>query len=163
MNRLRLYIKYFLNKGAQFLKKIYKPILHFFAQLFKLLLCLLLIVLLLLIDGIFTLNYSENDIGGGYKYLLDSPSYIYKLNTIIPPKIYNYGYNKRFIVAKQSVDDFQYTGWEHVYDKYDYPNYNDVYYWIIDKKEEKIYGPLFYYDYKNKCDSLNINLSFNLW
>lgn len=163
MKGLTINIKYYINKCAQFLEKRCKPILHFLAQLFKLLFCLLLILLLLIIDGIFSLNYSENDIGGGYKYLLDSPSYIYKSNTIIPPKIYGYGYNKRFIVAKQLVDEFQYTGWKDVYDKYDYPNYNDVYYWIIDKKEEKIYGPLFYYDYKNKCDSLNINLSFNLW
>lgn len=102
----------------------------------------------------------------------------------IPPTVVNYNYNRRYIIAKQNLngewpdplyfEDYDYHRLymdEDTYKRYfeDMPGSDTIfeyittrdYYWIIDKQESSFYGPMQLEEFKAKCDSLNIKLTFN--
>ena len=83
--------------------------------------------------------------------------------TDIPPKILSYQYDDNFIVAKQKprrYKEFNYTYNEGY--KY-FKGLDSEYYWIIKKKEKKVFGPLEYSQFIRLCDEFYVpeNLRLN--
>jgi hypothetical protein len=73
----------------------------------------------------------------------------------IPPTIISYDYDKHFIIAKQKPKEFD----EAIYDKmkYVYPLGRDtVYYWLIVKQEQKVFGPLDYDSFQKLKKEYNV-------
>ncbi|TWI72210.1 uncharacterized protein DUF3997 [Treponema putidum] len=83
--------------------------------------------------------------------------------TDIPPKILSYQYDDNFIVAKQKprrYKEFNYTyNEDYKYSK----GLDSEYYWIIKKKEKKVFGPLEYSQFIRLCDEFYVpeNLRLN--
>lgn len=82
---------------------------------------------------------------------------ISQIKTILsksPPRIIGQGWDDRFVVAVQIPDIV-------CIDKKElckYPQIHDHrFYWIIDKDNDKVYGPLLYDSYEQKKDSLMKN------
>ena len=79
----------------------------------------------------------------------------------IPPEVIDYVYNDSFILVKQKPK----IPLEQIYyDSNDilYPNSpNSEYYWIIDKRNGYVIGPLSYIDYCSKCKEYEIEIDLN--
>ena len=81
----------------------------------------------------------------------------------IPPEVLMYQYDDNFIVAKQKprrYKEFNYTYNEgYKYSK----GLDSEYYWIIKKKEKKVFGPLEYSQFIRLCDEFYVpeNLRLN--
>lgn len=87
----------------------------------------------------------SKDLGSGFVYNEEHKHILGKID--IPPTIISYAYDKHFIVAKQKPKAFD----EAIYDKmeYVYPLGRDtVYYWLIIKQEQKVFGALDYDSFK---------------
>lgn len=83
----------------------------------------------------------SKDLGNGFVYNTEHKHILGKID--IPPTVISYDYDKHFIVAKQKPKEFN----EAIYDKmeYVYPLGRDtVYYWLIIKQEQKVFGALDY-------------------
>jgi len=83
----------------------------------------------------------SKNLGSGFVYNVEHKHILGK--TDIPPTIISYDYDNYFIVAKQKPK--KYNG--AIYDKmeYVYPSGRDaVYYWLIIKEEQKVFGALDY-------------------
>ncbi len=75
-------------------------------------------------------------------------------NIYIPWKVEKYESNYRFIVARQHLGHYDTFG-KHI----TYPAGRDTtYYWIIDKDNDRIYGPVLYDRFRQLGDSLDIRL-----
>lgn len=99
-----------------------------------LLFCIFLFLTLMFDTG------SEN-LGNGFVY--NSENKHITGNVDIPPTIISYDYDKHFIIVKQKPKEYN----EAIYDKmeYIYPLGRDtVYYWLIIKQEQKVFGALDY-------------------
>jgi hypothetical protein len=101
------------------------------------------VFLLLCIFLFFTLmcDTDSKNLGVGFIYNVEHKHIIGKID--IPPTIISYDYDKHFIIVKQKPKEFN----EAIYDKmeYMYPLGRDtVYYWLIIKKEQKVFGALDY-------------------
>ena len=98
-------------------------------------LCCVILVFLSMCDT------DGKDLGNGFDYSSEHKHITGKID--IPPTIIWYDYDKYFIVAKQKPKKFH----DAIYDKkeYVYPLGRDtIYYWLIIKQEQKVFGPLGY-------------------
>ncbi|MEE3417576.1 MAG: hypothetical protein VZR53_19820 [Prevotella sp.] len=80
----------------------------------------------------------------------------------IPPVVKEYKYDKRFIVAKQLPEAFDYA----IYDKMEYNYYlgrDTAYYWIIDKQKEEVWGPMDYNKYTSLLSKYNAPKDFYIF
>ena len=128
----------------------------------RIVLKLLLIIILAYIDLALLCApfYDPNEnLGGGYRYCYEQ-SHISGPKITIPSAVLNYAYDNRFIMAKQRLGLQPSRDYSDFYE-YNFPYLNCTYYWIIDKETDKYYGPLFFEDFRNKCDSLKIGLTFD--
>ncbi len=129
-------------------------------------------VLWFTVSSIFTLFvicafifYEDNDIlvflGSGFTYNTECKylsAYFDEHNKIQIDDIIEYDYNDTYIIASQFLSDKT-----SIYcSSPRYRNYDDgincMYYWIVDKRNDSIYGPLTRPKYVAISDSLNINL-----
>ncbi len=99
----------------------------------------------------------EIDIGEGYLIERLSSHQIVITDDhkfVISAKVIEVGYNEEFIIAKQIglMDDPELSN------SYQILNENDVRYWIVNKKNKQIMGPLVNSDFQQKLTDLNINL-----
>jgi hypothetical protein len=95
----------------------------------------------------------SKNLGGGFVYSAEHKHILGKID--IPPTIISYDYDKNFIVAKQKQKKYN----EAIYDKmeYVYPLGRDtVYYWLIIKQEQKVFGPLDYGSFQELTQKYNI-------
>lgn len=97
----------------------------------------------------------DRDLGSGYFY---TDGLIFSDHDEIPYHVKSYNYNDRFVVAEQKpMGSIQ-----HAYsligliDKES--DYDATYYWIADKREQRLYGPLSLPRFKQLSDSLNTGL-----
>ena len=99
------------------------------------------------------------DLGGGYIYF-DGNESINGKNLNIPGLVENFEFNDRFIIARQNPNG----SFPSAYDpkgNHTYPLGNwQLHYWILDKFEDRYYGPLPPAKYFELRDSLNIKLTF---
>ena len=95
-------------------------------------------------------DYSKK-LGNGYTYMHEGGNNNFIFHEYpqqggeIPPNVISYNYDKHFIVVKQKPMPFQY-GYETAEE---YANRTDTIpfcYWLILKKEQKVFGP---FDYNN--------------
>lgn len=97
---------------------------------------------------------STEDFGNGYElYTDDRCIYGQKggLTIDIPFEVLGYESNGSFIVVRQQPDKYGSRG--------SYPYGRDTtYYWIIDKDNDRIYGPVLYDRFRQLGDSLDIRL-----
>ncbi len=103
------------------------------------LLIIFIVVLILFFLQIF--DTDSKNLGSGFVYNAEHKHILGKID--IPPTIISYNYDKHFIVVKQKPKEFD----EAIYDKmeYVYPLGRDtVYYWLIIKREQKVFGALDY-------------------
>ena len=112
------------------------------------------------------ITYEE--LGNDYTHSEEaSISYIYKDgNIVIPGFVVSYEYNDKFITAVQrdlKLSKEQETLEDEEIRSIIYENGKD-YYWIIQLKNDSIYGPLNHYSFKKQCEALHISkeLTFNL-
>jgi hypothetical protein len=83
----------------------------------------------------------SKDLGNDFVYNAEHKHILGKID--IPPTIISYDFDEHFIVVKQKPKEFD----EAIYDKmeYRYPLGRDtVYYWLIIKQEQKVFGALDY-------------------
>jgi hypothetical protein len=104
----------------------------------------------------FTLMYNTElrNLGNGFVYDEEHKDIIGKID--IPPTVISYDYDKNFIVAKQKPKEFN----EAIYDKmeYVYPLGRDtVYYWLIVKQEQSIFGPLDFVSFQNLKEQYSVS------
>lgn len=71
--------------------------------------------------------------------------------TIIPPKIIQIAYDKKFIIGKSVGLKSSKTNLSEV------PDYSNLYYWILDMEIEKKYGPFNEKDFISKKEELKIS------
>lgn len=103
------------------------------------------------------------DLGDGYEYNSEC-HHIISDHFDIPPYIIEYKFDGNYIIVKQKPTHY-FNG------IYDYPKefrkekyskgLNATYYWIIDKKDNIVYGPLSSLEFKTKCKDVNMALYFN--
>lgn len=79
----------------------------------------------------------------------------------IPPCVIDYKYDNDFIIVKQKpkvpIEQIYYD-----YDEVYYPlGFDSIYYWIIDKNQGCVIGPLLYQDFYNKCEIYRIVFVWN--
>ena len=89
-------------------------------------------------------NYNEKKLGNGYVYFIDN-EFILSTNGNygdIPSKVINYNNNTKFIIASQQP--LKHDPNVLLYDSEAIYNngYDNVYYWIIIKKKDKVLGPM---------------------
>lgn len=103
---------------------------------------LYLLIILLSPSIIREIFFPEDDyLGGGYTFNSnaiwgDKPEQI-----DIPNEVIEYNYNSKYIIAKQLYVHAVDTSWFNIGDR-TYGDYDVIYYWIIDKQEDTVYGPL---------------------
>jgi hypothetical protein len=81
----------------------------------------------------------SKNLGNDFVYNAEHKHILGKID--IPPTVVSFDYDKHFIIAKQKPTQFHNV----IYDKmeYVYPlGRNTIYYWLIIKKEQKVFGPL---------------------
>lgn len=110
---------------------------------------IVLILLFILADD----SVEENI--GGYTLNIDNFT-IYGKNAFIPSKVLEYGYDEDFIIAAQ----YAYRLSENKDECEKKHGINRMYYWIIDKRNDIVIGPMNYHEYTATRDSLNIKLEF---
>ncbi len=119
--------------------------------------CCSLLILFILFVGIvfFSLRPDIEDLGNGYEFINEQPKSIDKNHyEVVPARIIELGWDDRFIVAVQ-IPDLACIDKEE-WNKY--PQIHDHrFYWIIDKKEDRVYGPLLHDSYEQRVDSLMNN------
>lgn len=104
----------------------------------------ILLVILIFVLFLFFSQMCDTDskkLGSGFVYSAEHKDIRGKID--VPPNILSYDYDKKFIIAKQKPKEHD----EAIYDKmeYRYPLGRDtVYYWLIIKKEQKVFGALDY-------------------
>lgn len=129
--------------------RFWKIVLAFFCSLS-------LLFALFVIFAFFSLGTDTEELGSGYQFINEDSKYIADKNHSeqIPSRIIELGWDDRFIVAVQ-IPDIAYIDKAEVYK---YPQIHDHrFYWIIDKDNDKVYGPLLYDSYEQKKDSLMKN------
>lgn len=106
-----------------------------------------------------TTFYNQCNLGCGYWYDREGKRLFGPNDIIIPPYIEEFDYNATYIVVKQKPlqqrEEIQY---ERIYD---YPMGRDsIYYWIINKREHKSWGPILNEEYYSilKKERINIKL-----
>jgi hypothetical protein len=95
----------------------------------------------------------SKNLGSGFVYNAEHKDIAGKMD--IPPTIISYDYDKNFIIAKQKPKEFN----EAIYDKmeYVYPLGRDtVYYWLIIKQEQKVFGALDYDSFQKLKREYNV-------
>lgn len=112
------------------------------------------IMMILVPAKIFMSFGATEDFGDGYELYTDDRC-IYgqkgSLIVYIPYQVLGYESNGRFIVVKQRPDKYDGQG--------TYPSGRDTtYYWVIDKDNDRIYGPVLYDRFRQLGDSLDIRL-----
>ncbi len=115
--------------------------------------CSLIISFLLFVAYAFFSVGSEEDLGKGYQFIDEQPKLIIDKNHMvrIPPRIIELGWDDRFIVAVQKPD----VEFIELEDLDKYPQIHEhIFYWIIDKDSDKIYGPLMYDEFKQKNQTI---------
>jgi hypothetical protein len=91
------------------------------------------------ISLLFLYNPDDENLGEGFIYNAERKDILGTVD--IPPYVLSFAYDKKNIIAKQKPKKYN----EAIYDKreYNYPLGRDtIYYWLIIKKEQKIFGPL---------------------
>ncbi|WP_128896667.1 DUF3997 domain-containing protein [Longirhabdus pacifica] len=117
----------------------------------------LLITIAIILSGCPGVQDYEIDIGDGY-FIERISSHVIVITEehkyLIPEKVIEVGYNEEFIIAKQLglMDDPERSN------SYQIPNENDVRYWIVNKINKEIMGPLTNTNFEQKLTDLNINL-----
>ncbi len=115
------------------------------------------IMMILIPARIFMSFGTTEDFGNGYVLFTDEGVLCGQkddLRIYIPWKVEKYESNHRFIVARQHPGTYD-TFEEHII----YPSGRDTtYYWIIDKDNDRIYGPVLYSRFRQLGDSLDIRL-----
>lgn len=107
----------------------------------------------------FLFDEGTENLGGGYKYTYDSAQNIIGPMISIPPEILDIKFDRRFIMVRQRLNGLKPQ--REYYDEYDYnyPSLYGDYYWIIDKQEDKFYGPMDSLQNMQRSDSLGIRIS----
>lgn len=126
-------------------------------NIFSLIVSLFLLSFLLL-STLF--NTNSKDLGDGFIYNGDNRHILGPID-IPPPNIITYNYDEHFITVKQKPQAYDNV----IYDtmKYHYPQGRDtIYYWLIVKKEKKIFGPLNYNDFKKVINKYNLSIKLRL-
>ncbi len=73
----------------------------------------------------------------------------------IPPTVLSYAFDRNYILVKQKMD----TSIDVIYDKIVYPHSVDsIYYWVINKKIPKVYGPINKNEFDEILNDNNIKL-----
>lgn len=129
--------------------KFWRLVLAFFCSL-------ILFVSLIVAIAFITSDYATEDLGNGYQFINEHPKSIVDKQHYekIPPRIIELGWDKRFIVAVQRPDISCISSDE----LSKYPQIHDrVFYWIIDKEKELVYGPLSSDEFDQKEDLLMRN------
>lgn len=105
---------------------------------------LLLFIIILTPSIIREIFFPEDDyLGGGYTF--DSKAiWGEKPEQIdIPNEVIQYNYNKKYIIAKQRYLHAVDTTWFNIGNRNRaYGEYDSIYYWIIDKQKDTVYGPM---------------------
>lgn len=100
--------------------------------------------------------FPEDDhLGGGYTF----NSYAIwgeKAEQIdIPNEVIQYNYNKKYIIAKQRYLHAVDTTWFNIGNRNSaYGKYDSIYYWIIDKQKDTVYGPMDSVQFIDYCKRL---------
>lgn len=95
------------------------------------------------------------DLGNGYSYSTEQSHILGPID--IAPRVERVECNEDFIVVRNLLMDGILP--DPIYDTRDYPFGPDsTYYWIIDKKSDKCYGPVLYPRFKELADSLKVTL-----
>lgn len=99
------------------------------------------------------------NLGGGYTYHIEK-GYVEKTE-ILPRHITNAAHNERYIILEQWLSSKSYEEDTLKYDtlKYDKMNYGD-YYYIIDKKDNTIIGPMLDREFQDVCRNKGIEIRF---
>lgn len=113
-------------------------------------------------------GHYEVELGGGYVFRSQGEFFrdIYCEDTNrtvgvgIPIAVLDYTFNNNFIIARQKPDNMTLN--HGPFDYYYKSNGNDVYYWIIVKKERRAIGPLDKEEYIRARFELNIQKSLFL-
>lgn len=118
------------------------------------------VVLLLCLFLFFSLMYNDDNknLGSGFIYNTERKDILGKID--IPPTIILYKSDKQFIIVKQQPTEFHNS----IYDKmeYVYPKgRKSLYFWIIEKNEQNIIGPLDSLDFVKELEQRRINLRFS--
>ena len=112
------------------------------------------ILMILVPVRIFMSFGATEDFGDGYNLYTDDRCIFGQkggLTIDIPFEVLGYESNGSFIVVRQQPDKFD--------DRGIYPSGRDTtYYWIIDKDNDRIYGPVLYGRFRQLGDSLDIRL-----
>lgn len=122
-----------------------------------------IIVLMVIVLDLF-LTPRDNPINLGDGYYFFNRQIFNSSGKEIPNNIVNYVFNKQYIIALQKPDKFPTE-----YEKDLNLNYengrNEVYYWLIIKKESKLYGPILKEDFETLCSKLLIDVpeDFNIF
>ena len=118
---------------------------------------LIIIIITLFVFISFYYDKDETDLGNGCIYNSKRRDIIGKIN--IPPKIIIYSFNDDFILVKQKPKDFDNI----IYgNDVIYPLGRDfIYYWLVVKKEEKLFGPIMYDSLIVLKEYYKINLNLN--
>lgn len=91
----------------------------------------------------FIFSDDSEDLGGGYTYYSEQKMISGKFQ--IPPTILEYRYNSEIIIVKQQPTKYK----DIMYNDYNYPLGRDtIYYWIIDKKNNSLTGPINYDEFQ---------------
>ena len=108
-----------------------------------------------------TRNSVYKDLGNNFEYRFSWPLIRDKSDSIwISPKVKNFMFNDKFIVAQQHYKGENSSANFDIKDPHCYSGDDtDTYYWIIDKQNVRRYGPMDYERFQNLCDSLNVGLS----
>lgn len=115
--------------------------------------CSLTILLtLFVVIAYFSLGPDIEDLGAGYQFFNEHPKRIDKNhNTIVPARVIELGSDERFIVAVQ-IPDITCIDNNNLNQ---YPQIHDHrFYWIIDKDNDHVYGPMLYDSYKQRKEIL---------
>lgn len=116
---------------------------------------LIIMFILFVVIGYFSFLTDIEYLGNGYEFVNEHPKSIDKNHyVVVPARVVELGWDDRYIVAVQIPDIACIDKDE--WDKY--PQIHDHrFYWIIDKGDDKVYGPLLYEAYKQKVQTLMKN------
>ena len=116
---------------------------------------LTVLFILFVVIGYISLRPDIEDLGNGYEFINEHPKSIDKNHQeVVPARVIELGRDDCFIVAVQ-IPDIAYIDND---ERSKYPQIHDHrFYWIINKEDDKVYGPLLYETYTQKAQELMKN------
>ena len=112
-------------------------------------LSLLLLLVLFIALAYLSIGGNVEELGKGYQFINEDPNSIINKDHVVkvPPRIIELGWNERFIVAVQKPNRYCIEPEE----RNKYPQIEkNLFYWIIDKDKDSVFGPLLYEEYKSR-------------